>query len=311
MKKRDVTRRQFLATTSSTAALLASGQLLGSEVTEEEKGKKARRTAVDLVPLGKTGYKICRLGIGTGSKGGKVQRDLGQEGFTKLIHQCYERGIRFIDTADMYKTHTLIAKAIRDLPREKLWIQTKMRWEPRSIKEGARNCLDRFRKELNTDYIDSLLIHCATLSTWPEDLKFIMDVFQEAKEKKVIRLQGVTCHGLPGLRAATKTDWVDVHQIRVNPQGRHVDGTFGKWGEPGRTKDAFHEIRTMQKKGRGIIGMKIIGNGDFKKPDDRERSIRFAMNCEFMDAVVIGFGSVGEVNEAIRRMNRALEVGQN
>ena len=300
---REITRRKFLEkTTTGTATILAGAQLAAAPAGKEKK----KRTAVDLVPLGETGHKICRLGFGTGSNGGKVQRDLGQEGFTKLIHQAYERGVRFIDTADMYKTHEMVARAIRGLPREKLWIQSKMRWEPQFIKEGARNCLERFLKELKTDYIDSLLIHCARLTTWPEDLRPIMDVFQEAKEKKLIRVQGVSCHGLPALRAATKTDWVDVHLCRVNPQGRHVDGAFGKWGEPGKPKEAFPEIRAMRKKGRGILAMKIIGNGDFKKTEDRERSVRFAMSCGFVDAVVIGFGSIAEVDEAIRRMNQAL-----
>lgn len=303
MKDRNLTRREFLGRTAGgTAALLAGGRLAHAESLT----KKAKRTAVDLVSLGKSGYKICRLGIGTGSNGGRVQRDLGQEGFNRLIHQSYERGVRFIDTADMYKTHTMVAKAIKGLPREKLWIQSKMRWEPEYIKEGARKCLERFRKELDTDYIDSLLIHCARLPTWPEDLKFMMDVLEEAKEKKLIRLHGVSCHGLPALRAATKCDWVDVHLCRVNPQGRHVDGTSGKWSEPGRPEEAFPEIKAMHEKGRGVLAMKIIGNGDFKKPEARERSVRFAMSCGFLDAVVIGFASIQQVDEAIGRLNRAL-----
>jgi hypothetical protein len=309
MPSRDVTRREFLTQTlaGTAATVIGAGALSADDAPGAAPAK--RRTATDLVPLGKTGHRICRLGLGTGSNGGKVQRDLGQEGLTRLIRHAYDRGVRFIDTADMYEIHGMVAKAIHGLPREQLWVQTKMRWEPRYIAEGAEKCLDRFLKELDTDYVDSLLIHCATLSTWPEDLKAMMDFFDAAKEKKRLRAKGVSCHGLPALRAATKTDWIDVHLCRVNPQGRHVDGLTGTWSEPGRPDDAFAEIRAMHAKGRGVIGMKIIGNGDFREAPDREKSVRFAMNCGFVDAVVIGCGSPAEVDEAIERINRALEAG--
>ncbi len=300
MKSRSVSRRKFLQqSVAGTAAALTASSLGALETT--------KRTAVDLVPLGKTGLKITRLGIGTGSNGGKIQQDLGQEGFNRLIQHGYDRGVRFIDTADMYKTHEMVGKAIKSLPREKLWIQTKLRWEPRFRKEGTRETIDRFLRELDTDYVDSLLIHCTILDTWPEDLKRMRDILSDAKEKKEVRLLGVTCHGLPALRAATGCDWVDVQQARVNPQGRHVDGTLGRWGEPGKPKDAFKELREMHRSGRGMIGMKIIGNGDFKKAEDREKSFRFAMTCGFLDAVVIGFDSPAQLDEAIERMNRALK----
>lgn len=301
MTPRQVSRREFLQRTVSgtTAAALAAGPIVAAESTK-------KRSATDLVSLGETGYKICRLGIGTGSNAGKVQRDLGQEGFNRLVRHAYDQGVTFIDTADMYDTHTMVGKAIKGLPREKLWIQTKMRWEPQFIKEGAQNCLNRFLKELEIDYIDSLLIHCTTQAGWSEELKFIMDVLSTAKEKKVIRTQGVSCHGLPALRTATKTDWVDLHLCRVNPQGRHVDGLTGRWSEPGKPDKAFPEIKAMHKKGRGVIGMKLIGNGDFTKAEDRERAAQFVMNCGFVDAVVIGVKSSAEVDEAISRLNRAL-----
>jgi PHP family Zn ribbon phosphoesterase len=66
------------------------------------------------------------------------------------------------------------------------------------------------------------------------------------------------------------------------------------------------EIKKMKSKGRGVIGMKIIGNGDFKNPDDREKSIRYAMAQKDLDAVVIGFKSRAEIDEALERINRAL-----
>jgi len=295
-------RREFLGR----SAAIAGAALIAPQSGAAE-GEK--RTATDKVPLGKKGLKICRLGIGTGSSGGDVQRKLGQEGFTKLIRHAYDRGVTFIDTADMYKTHEMVREAIRGLPRESLWIQTKMMWDRPSPPEKPLEVLDRFRKELGVDYVDSLLIHCATKNTWHDDLRRMMDAFDEAQEKKLVRMKGVSCHGLPALTRATDVDWVEVQLARVNPQGRHVDGAFGKWEEPGDTDKAFKNLKTMHDKGRGILAMKIIGNGDFKGAPDREKSIRFAMNCGFVDAIVVGLASPAEVDEAIERMNRALAEG--
>lgn len=102
-------------------------------------------------------------------------------------------------------------------------------------------------------------------------------------------------------------DWVNVHLVRINPQAKHVDGPSSNWNEPGNDlAPVMTEVKAMHAKGRGIIGMKIIGNGDFTNPDDREKSIRFAMSCQEVNAIVIGMKSTAEVDEAIERMNRAL-----
>jgi hypothetical protein len=264
------------------------------------------RAATDLVPLGRTGGRICRLGMGTGSDSGKIQRELGQSGFDRLVRYAYDRGIRFIDTAEGYATHGFVRHAIRSLPRETLWIQTKMPWDSPAPPEKPLDRLHRYLKELGTDYVDSLLIHCATKASWPEDLRGMMDAFSVAQERGLIRLKGVSCHGLPALRRATGVDWVEVHLARVNPQGVHVDGASGQWSEPGAVPDAMRELEEMHAKGRGVIGMKIIGDGEFSEAVDRERSVRFSMQCGFVDAIVIGFAGTGQIDEAIERMNRAL-----
>ena len=173
--------------------------------------------------------------------------------------------------------------------------------------EDVLNVIDSHRKAFDTDYIDSLLIHCMTTGDWTDKWKRIMDGFNEAQEKKWIRAKGVSCHTLPALQEATASDWTEVHLVRVNPQGNHMDGIH-PLGERGhrRREPVMEQIKTMHAKGHGVIGMKIIGNGDFTNPADRERSIRFAMACKEMDAIVIGFTQPKEIDEAIERMNRAL-----
>jgi predicted aldo/keto reductase-like oxidoreductase len=300
MKNNDLSRRHFIQTTAAFAGatLLAPLGLGAAE-------PPAKRTAVDQVTLGKTGIKLSRLGIGTGSNSGNVQWGLGQEGFNRLIKYAYDQGITYIDAAQSYKTHGWIGQAIKGLPREKLFIQTKMSGVPKD----PLAVIDQFRKNLDTDYIDSLLTHCATTPDWDDQRKRVLDAFEEAKEKKLIRSHGVSCHGLPALTRAAKVNWVDVHLVRINPQGAHVDVQSERWdavSDETSLPKVMEQIKAMRDQGRGIIGMKIIGNGDFKKAEDREKSIQFAMKCGLLDAVVIGFASPAEIDEAIERINRAL-----
>jgi predicted aldo/keto reductase-like oxidoreductase len=262
-----------------------------------------RRTAVDQVALGKTGLKSSRLGMGTGSNSGNIQKALGQEGFNRLVRYAYDQGITYFDCAQSYETFDWIGQAIKDLPREKLFIQSKIPGQPEKVLET----IDRHRKVFNTDYVDSMLIHCMVKDHWTDNWKRIMDSFDEAKQKKWILAKGVSCHSLPALRAATASPWTDVHLVRVNPQANHIDGVEEHWDKPGHDiHPVLDEIKTMRAKGRGIIGMKIIGNGEFVNAEDREMSIRFAMSRREIDAVVIGFKSADEIDEAILRMNMAL-----
>ncbi len=297
MNTTNLNRRQFLERT----AAAAGGMLFTSFSSHAQKA--AKRTAADQVALGKTGRKVSRLGFGTGSDSGRVQHDLGQEGFNRLIRYAYDQGITYFDCAQSYRTFEWLGGAVKGLPREKLFIQSKIGGKPENILDA----IDHHRKVFDTDYVDSMLIHCMVRDGWTDDMKRIMDGFNQAQEKKWILVKGVSCHSLPALRTATASDWTQVHLVRVNPQGKHIDGMEQTWDRPGRdVAPVLQELQTMRAKGRGIIGMKIIGNGEFVKPEDRERSIRFAMSRPDLDAVVIGFKSTGEIDEAIQRMNSAL-----
>lgn len=303
MNSHKLNRRQFVRTSAALAgtALLSPWALADSRAATSQAVKRA---AVDQMTLGKTGLKLSRLGFGTGSNNGREQTALGKEGFTKLIHYAYDQGITYIDAAQAYRTFEWIGDAIKGLPREKLFIQSKVPGKP----DDVLATIDHHRKTFGTDYIDSLLVHCMIREKWTDEWKRVMDAFDEAKEKKWIRAKGVSCHTLPALRAATASDWTEVHLVRVNPQGRFTDGAAADWGgwSANDIAPVMQEIKTMRAKGRGVIGMKIIGNGTFENAADREKSIRFAMACKDIDAIVIGFTSQQEIDEAIERMNRVL-----
>ncbi len=296
MNSNHLNRREFL----QRSAAVASGLLLTSC---SSLSSRARRTATDQVPLGKTGLKVSRLGFGAGSNSGNVQHALGQDGFNRLIHYAYDRGITYFDCAQSYRTFEWLGGAIKGLPREKVFIQSKIGGKPDKVLEA----IDHHRKVFDTDYVDSMLVHCMVKDHWTDDWKRILDAFDEAKEKKWIRAKGVSCHSLPALRTSTASDWTEVHLVRVNPQAKHIDGMEETWDKSGTDlAPVLAELQTMHAKGRGVIGMKIIGNGDFTQPEDRERSIRFAMSRPELSAIVIGFKSTAEIDEAIERVNRAL-----
>jgi predicted aldo/keto reductase-like oxidoreductase len=301
MKPTCLSRRRFLQRSAAVAGGLIVAQ---GAWTPARAASSAKRTATDQVTLGNTGIKLSRLGFGTGSNSGQVQFELGQEGFNSLIHYAFDQGITYFDCAQSYKTFAWLGGAIKGLPREKIFIQSKIGGKP----EDVLATIDHHRKVFDTDYVDSMLIHCMISNDWTDQWKRIMDAFNQAQDKQWIRAKGVSCHSLPALRLATQSEWTQVHLVRVNPQGNHVDTPEQKVLVDGLhdVTPVLAELKTMRAKGRGVIGMKMIGNGEFLDPEDREKSIRFAMSRPELDAVVIGFKNRAEINEAIQRMNRAL-----
>jgi predicted aldo/keto reductase-like oxidoreductase len=282
-----VSRRQFLGQ----SAVAVGAAAVVATVPARAAGR-APTGPGDLVTLGKSGVKTSLLGIGTGSHG--VQRSsnqvkLGQDKFTKLLGHAFDRGIRYIDTADQYGSHIFVREAIKTtkMPREKLFIQTKTR---ALNAEVAKADLERFREELGTDYIDSLLMHCMVKQSWPTDMRPVMDVLDNAKAKGWVKAVGVSCHGLPPLQAAAASDWIDIDLARINPVGVKA------------VMDAAPEVvapllKQMHDKGKGILGMKILGEGRFKTAEQQRESLKFVMGLGCVDAFVIGFESPGQIDE--------------
>ena len=316
-RPRPITRRKFIGgVVASTAGTVAAKNLLAGEttplltddtnplLTREAKGLSLTPTATDLVRLGQTSVKISRLGFGTGSRGGKVQRELGQKDFTRLLRYAIDRGITFIDTADNYSTaHEMIRPAIKDIARERIQIQCKI---PHGKYDDPLKEIDRFRKEVGTDYFDSMLIHCVKTADWPQEQQRLMDLLLTAKDRGIVRAVGVSMHGLIPLRATAKTSWGDVRQVRINHNGTSMDNLKGTTKEPGDVDEVVGHVKKMHTAGKGIIAMKVIGNGNFTDLSTRRASIDFVMAMDSVDAAVIGFKSTGEIDEAIANINAAL-----
>lgn len=288
-------RRDFLRKTATGlgAAWVSSKPSLAAVLAFDAPTRKF--TAHDTVTLGKTGIRTSRLAMGTGTIGGggrSNQTRLGMSPFTRLLVEGYnENGLRFFDTADSYGSHPYVAAAVKQLPRDKVTILTK---SDHRDPAAMRADLDRFRKELGVDYIDILLIHCVTEDDWTTRYRGIMDVLSEAKEKGTIRAHGCSCHSIGALRAAAASPWVEIDLVRLNPIGSHMDA------DP---ETVIGVIKQMRASGKGIVGMKILGQGALRYR--QSEAIQYALNSGVLDAFTIGAESQTEQNDLTQRIAAA------
>lgn len=301
-------RREFIGTAIGATGAAATGALvagtLGSSAEQETsttgKINQGPKKPTDYVQLGKSGVKVTMVGIGTGSLGWGHQSNqtrLGQPAFTRLVRHAFDNGITFFDLADQYGSNPYFSKAIVGVPREQYVIQTKS--TSRDPKQ-AREDIDRFLSELKTDYIDSLIIHCVTEADWTTRFRGVMDVFEEAKQRGKIRSHGVTCHSFGALRAAAASDWVQINMVRWNPRGAHMDADVE------RVRTLFKQMRA---KGQGMIGMKVVGQGDILQGHrslSPEACFRFQIESGVVDAFVVGVESTEHIDQMIRGTQLAL-----
>lgn len=288
-------RRDFLRRSARTlgAALATSAVARAALLEPEPLGKKL--AAQDEVVLGKTGIRTSRLAMGTGTVGfggGSNQTRLGTSPLTRmLVNGYHENGLRFFDAADSYGSHPYLRAALKELPRDKVTVLTKT--DTRDP-EGVRADLERFRRELGVDMIDIVLIHCVTEADWTTRYRGVMDVLSEAKAKGVIRAHGVSCHSFSALKAAAASPWVEVDLVRLNPIGSHMDA------DPAAV---IRVIEQMRSQGKGIVGMKILGQGDLReKPAE---AVRYALSTGVLDAFTIGAESQREQDDLVRRVAAA------
>jgi aryl-alcohol dehydrogenase-like predicted oxidoreductase len=251
-------------------------------------------SAADTVTIGKTGIQTSRLAMGTGTVGSghhSHQTALGVQGLSELLLNGYDHGLRFFDAADSYGSHPHVAEALKHVPRDKVTVLTKT-WARDAA--TAKADIERFRRELGTDYLDICLMHCLTEADWTERYRGVMDVFEEAKQKGIIRAHGCSCHTIEALRAATKSRWVEVHLVRINPIGAFMDS------DPDTVVSV---IREMKAAGKGIVGMKILGQGDMRSRQDE--ALKFALGLGLLDAFTIGAENRAEQEDLIRRIAQA------
>ena len=283
-------RREFLVRSATAAgAVWLSSKSILTALADQTLGQKF--SASDTVTLGGTGIKTSRLAMGTGTVGSghhSHQTALGIQGLSDLLRNGYDHGLRFFDAADSYGSHPHVAEALKHVPRDRVTVLTKS-WARDAA--GMRADLDRFRKELGTDYLDVCLMHCVTEADWTDRFRGAMDVLSEAKQKGIIRAHGCSCHSIEALRAAAKSPWVEIDLVRINPVGAYMDA------DPATVVGVLKEMKTA---GKAVVGMKILGQGQLTKRQDE--ALKYALSVGVLDAFTIGAESKQEQEDLIRRI---------
>jgi len=289
-------RRKFLKTGLAAGALVGGANLSLNAAT----GGKA----TDWVTLGKSGVKVTRLAFGTGTMSGQVQRDLGQDQFTRLVRYSYDSGIRFFETAESYgEMHKMLGIALKGLPRDSYRIMTKVTTRPGV---DPMDKIDELRKLAQTDYFDVLLMHYQHVASWPTDTVRWQDGILEAKQKQAVVGYGASVHGLPALRQFPGNKWLEIAMIRMNHRGAKMDGEDFNTHEPGNVPEVVDHVKQVKSDGMGVISMKLVGEGSFTNRDDRKAAMRFAFRNAGVDSVTVGYKNTAEVDEAIENLNLAL-----
>lgn len=300
MKRREFMRHAAGGVGAALLGAAAPGRLLASLKLPRDARLAAlpalprKFEANETVSIGKTGIQTSMLAMGTGTVGSghhSHQTALGIKGLSEMLLNGYEHGLRFFDAADSYGSHPHVAEALKHVPRDKVTVLTKT-WARDAA--TARADIERFRQELGTDYIDICLMHCLTEADWTERYRGVMDVFEEARQKGTIRAHGCSCHSIEALRAAAKSPWVQVHLVRINPIGSFMDA------DP---QTVVGVMREMKAAGHGIVGMKILGQGDMRNRQDE--ALKFALGLGLLDAFTIGAENRGEQEDLIRRIGLA------
>jgi aryl-alcohol dehydrogenase-like predicted oxidoreductase len=297
-------RRQFLKTSLAGAgAALAAPRFLRADAAPPA---AAVKTGADAITLGRTSVKTSFLALGTGMNGGKRASDLtrlGQAEFTRILRHGLDSGVRFLDAADLYGTHPFIREAVKGVPRDRYSLLTKI-WPFQedwiTPSGGAREEVDRFRRELGSDSLDVCLIHCMQNDRWPEQFARVRDELSKLKDEGAVRAVGVSCHDHGALKRAAELPWVDVILARINHRG----------GEKYLCDDTPEAIAATLKRaranGKAVIGMKIYGAGTLTAPEERAASLKYVLGSGLVDAITIGTTAPAQVDDNLAAIRRAL-----
>src|SRR5438094_562097 len=291
-------RREFLKTGLAAGTVALTGFPLIAE-----RQIAQRQTATDFVTLGRSGVKVTRLAFGTGSFSGEVQRDLGQDGFNRLVRYAYDHGIRFFETAESYgEMHKMLGIALKGIPRDSYRLMSKV-----TTRQGVnpQEKFDELRRLANTEYFDVMLLHWQHSATWPADTSKWQDGILEAQSKKAIVSHGASVHGLPALRQVPGNKWLDIAMIRMNHKGIRMDAEDYDTNGLGNVTEVVTHVKEVRKEGMGVISMKLVGEGTFNR-EDRKAAMRFAIKNAGVDCVTVGYKNAAEIDEAIENLNLAL-----
>ena len=262
-----------------------------------------RAAATDRITLGRTNVKVTRLAFGTGTHNGHVQRQLGQDAFNRMVRHAYDQGIRFFETAQSYPgMPEMLGNALKGIPRDSYALMSKVTTDD----ADPRTTFDEMRRQSQTEFFDIMLMHVQTGPNWPSESLRWQDGILEMEHRQAIRSHGASVHGLQALHQVPGDKWLEIAMIRMNHKGTRMDNENDDWEEPGNVPDVVEHVKQAHAAGKGVISMKLIGEGAFTDRSDRQQAMRFAFRNAGVDAVTVGYKSIAEIDEAIENVNLAL-----
>lgn len=296
-------RRHFLGSSIAGAGALAANPVLADPQEKPDTANRSR-SVTDRVELGKTGIKVSRLAMGTGMRGSNRESDhtrLGQKKFIELMRRGFDNGLNFFDMADLYGSHPYMKNALEGIPRDDYVLLTKIWYRKSGVIDpsgGAKAEVTNYLKELGTDRIDICLLHCVVDPKWPEKHQRICDELSELKEKGIVRAVGCSFHDFNALKVAADHPWVDFILARINNAGTKMDAT---------PEEVSQVLKTARANGKALLGMKIFGEGQLVKPEEKDASIQYVLGNNLVDAMTIGMLSPTELDDSMARINNVLK----
>ena len=303
----DLQRRKFLQTSIATLGGAASASISSPSANSlPETAKKPPKNPFSSDPVARVklfgDVETSRIGMGTGMSGWNHSSQLTRMDRKKgesLIRHCYDSGLRFFDCADMYGTHEIISSTLQDKPRDSYTLSTKM-WFPNNGDQPIDTVatVKKFLQELKTDYLDLFQLHCMMKPDWENDYKRYMEDLEKCKEEGLIRGHGVSCHSFGALKNAAVNPWVDAVHVRLNSMGTRMEGSF---------EENVEVCQTAQDHGKGVICMKLVGEGTMKKLEERRESIDKVVRSQIIDVYIVGFEEEWQVDELITNIGDSLK----
>ena len=259
-------RRQFLRAVAVGAAVAPS---LGADG-----AKLPTRT------LGRTGIEVSILGFGSGSRFLMYEEE---DQALAALTRALDLGISYIDTAHSYGDGKSEERIGRLMPARRKDVTLATKLSARTA-DGARRQIELSLKRLRTDRLDVLHIHALA---GPDDLAAIekpdgiLKAMYEARDQKITRAIGITCHADPAaLKAALERHDFDCTQMALNAaMARMADVRGGMKATP-MPSGGFEELAlpVAVRKKIGVIAMKVFGQGQIVGEAPVEKLLAYALS---------------------------------
>ncbi len=260
--------------------------------------------------MGKTGLDVSRLCFGTLTMG-PLQAGLPPEEGADLLEEAFHRGVNFWDTAELYCNYEHLRLALKKIGRTPVLATKAYVFSA----EGARESLEKARRELELDVVPLFLLHEQESALTLQGHRPALEYLLEAKQKGLVEAVGISSHTVAAVKAAVDFDGIDVVHPILNFRGIGI--------KDGSLQEMLSAAEEAFRRGLGVYAMKVLGGGHLIPR--AEEAVAFVRALPFLHAYAVGIASREELEanlcylegrgvppetaEKLRRTARRLHVG--